>query len=52
MFRFHVNTIRFHIQGGNIKAVKIGRKYLILEDEINRLLREGWGRSRKPRSKK
>lgn len=47
MFRFHVNTIRFHIQKGHIKAVKIGRKYLILEDEINRLLKEGWGESRK-----
>ena len=46
MLQVHVGTIRVQIQRGNIKAVRIGGHYLILEDEVNRLLKEGWRGSR------
>lgn len=50
MLRVHVVTVRTQIQRGNIKAVKVGRHYLIFEDEVDRLLKEGWKgpRSQKP----
>lgn len=54
MFDVHVNTIRLQIRQGNIKAVKVAKHYLILEEEVNRLLKEGWEGSRSwkgPRSK-
>lgn len=52
MLRVHVVTVRTQIKRGNIKAVKVGRHYLIFEDEVERLLKEGWKgpRSQKPGS--
>jgi excisionase family DNA binding protein len=49
MLRVHVVTVRTQIKRGNVKAVKVGRHYLIFEDEVERLLKEGW---KGPRSKK
>ena len=46
ILRVHVNTIRNQIRKENIKAVKVGKHYLILEDEVDRLLEEGWKGSR------
>jgi excisionase family DNA binding protein len=46
MLRVHVVTVRAQIKKRNIKAVKVGRHYLIFEDEVNRLLKEGWKGSR------
>lgn len=37
-FQLHKNTIYKHIRSGDIKAVKIGTRYRITEDEVNRLL--------------
>lgn len=42
ILQVHVGTIRVQIRRGNIKAVKVVGHYLILEDEVNRLLKEGW----------
>jgi len=46
MLRVHVVTVRAQIKKGSIKAIKVGRHYLIFEDEVNRLLKEGWKGSR------
>ena len=51
MLKVHVMTIRRQIQKGNIKAVKVGRQYLIFEDELDRVLKEGWEGSRSGRPK-
>lgn len=45
ILRVHADTIRRQIRKGNIKAIKVDRHYLILEDELNRLLEEGWKES-------
>lgn len=42
----HVNTLRLQIRKGNIKAIKVVNHYLILEDEVDKLLNEGWKGSR------
>lgn len=47
ILRVHEDTIRKQIRKGNIKAVKVARHYLILEDEANRILKEGWKGSHK-----
>lgn len=46
ILRVHVDTIRRQIRKGNIRAIRVGKHYLILEDEVNRLLEEGWEGSR------
>ena len=51
ILRVHPDTIRKQIRNRNIKAVKVARHYLIIEDEANRLLTEGWkGSHKKPES--
>lgn len=34
----HVQTIREYIQRGDIKARKIGRKYIITQEELNNFI--------------
>lgn len=46
ILRVHENTIRKQIKKRNIRAVKVGKHYLILEEEVDRLLEEGWKGSR------
>ena len=42
ILRGHVDTIRRQIRKGNIRTIQVGRHYLILEEELDRLLEEGW----------
>ena len=42
ILRVHVDTIRRQIRKGNIRTIQVGRHYLILEEELDRLWEEGW----------
>ncbi len=46
ILRVHLDTIRRQIRKGNIRTIKVVRHYLILEEELDRLLEEGWKGSR------
>lgn len=37
----HVNTVYNYIYGKKLRVVKIGRKWYIPKDELDRILREG-----------
>ncbi len=40
ILRVHRNTIMNYIHSGKLEAIKAGRKYLISESEIKRILEE------------
>jgi excisionase family DNA binding protein len=35
------NSVYAHVKAGHIKAIRLGKKIIILQEEIDRLLREG-----------
>ncbi len=40
-FDLNLQAVRRHIRNGAIRAIKVGRKYLIPQHELERLLVEG-----------
>lgn len=41
ILKLHELTVYRHIVSGKIRAVKVGKKYRIQEDELQRIMREG-----------
>jgi excisionase family DNA binding protein len=41
ILKLHELTVYRHIVSGKIRAVKVGKKYRIQEDELQRIMRDG-----------